>query len=82
MPDVGIELRAACMPSELASDRATAPGRLMLGSPLEYGHKTCTIFLRYGEKNKMYNLWKPDLAQFVIGWFACLFSSTELKAHR
>ena len=24
--DVGIELGAACMPSELASDRATAPG--------------------------------------------------------
>ena len=27
VPDVGIELRAACMPSELASDRATAPGQ-------------------------------------------------------
>ena len=27
VPDVGIELEAACMPSELASDRATAPGR-------------------------------------------------------
>ena len=27
VPDVGIELGAACMPSELASDRATAPGR-------------------------------------------------------
>ena len=27
MPDVGIELRAACMPSEYASDRATAPGK-------------------------------------------------------
>ena len=26
MPDVGIELGAACMPSELASDRATVPG--------------------------------------------------------
>ena len=26
MPDVGIELGAACMPSELPSDRATAPG--------------------------------------------------------
>ena len=26
MPDVGIELGAAWMPSELASDRATAPG--------------------------------------------------------
>ena len=26
VPDVGIELGAACMPSELASDRATAPG--------------------------------------------------------
>ena len=25
VPDVGIELRAACMPCELASDRATAP---------------------------------------------------------
>ena len=25
VPDVGIELGAACMPSELASDRATAP---------------------------------------------------------
>ena len=24
VPDMGIELRAACMPSELASDRATA----------------------------------------------------------
>ena len=28
VPDVGIELGAACMPSELASDRATAPGRV------------------------------------------------------
>ena len=28
VPDVGIELGAACMPSELASDRATAPGHL------------------------------------------------------
>ena len=27
VPDVGIELGAACMPSELASDRETAPGR-------------------------------------------------------
>ena len=27
VPDVGIELGAACMPSELASDRATAPGQ-------------------------------------------------------
>ena len=26
VPDVGIELKAACMPSEHASDRATAPG--------------------------------------------------------
>ena len=26
VPDMGIELGAACMPSELASDRATAPG--------------------------------------------------------
>ena len=26
VPDVGIELGAVCMPSELASDRATAPG--------------------------------------------------------
>ena len=29
MPDVGIELGAACMPSELASDRATAPAGLL-----------------------------------------------------
>ena len=29
VPDVGIELGAACMPSELASDRATAPGKLI-----------------------------------------------------
>ena len=26
VPDVGIELGVACMPSELASDRPTAPG--------------------------------------------------------
>ena len=26
VPDMGIELGAACMPSELASDRATLPG--------------------------------------------------------
>ena len=30
VPDVGIELGAACMPSELASDRATAPGYVIL----------------------------------------------------
>ena len=29
VPDVGIQLGAACMPSELASDRATAPGRVI-----------------------------------------------------
>ena len=29
VPDVGIELWTACMPSELASDRATTPGLLM-----------------------------------------------------
>ena len=29
VPDVGIELGAACMPSEHASDRATAPGQSM-----------------------------------------------------
>ena len=35
VPDVGIELGAACMPSELASDRATAPsGR---------GNSTCHV---------------------------------------
>ena len=28
--DVGIELGAACMPSELASDRATAPGYIIV----------------------------------------------------
>ena len=28
VPNVGIEIGAACMPSELASDRATAPGNL------------------------------------------------------
>ena len=27
MPEVGIELGTACMPSELASDRATVPGQ-------------------------------------------------------
>ena len=44
MPDVGIELRAACMPSGHASDRATAPGFLsrvtscltLLGTLLEH----------------------------------------------
>ena len=30
VPDVGIEPGAACMPSEHASDRATAPGRVCL----------------------------------------------------
>ena len=30
VPDMGIELGAACMPSELASDRATAPGHVLL----------------------------------------------------
>ena len=29
VPDVGIELGAACMPSEHASDRATAPGEIL-----------------------------------------------------
>ena len=32
VPDVGIELGAACMPSEHASDRATAPGRMLRSS--------------------------------------------------
>ena len=30
VPDVGIELGAACMPSELASDRAAAPGTMRM----------------------------------------------------
>ena len=34
VPDVGIELWAACMPSEHASDRATAPGRFFLCASL------------------------------------------------
>ena len=38
VPDVGIELGAACMPSELASDRATAPGY----NPLELDFSACT----------------------------------------
>ena len=32
MPDVGIELGAACMPSDHASDRATAPGQMFTES--------------------------------------------------
>ena len=35
VPDVGIELGAACMPSELASDRATAPGNIRLWDRLD-----------------------------------------------
>ena len=31
MPDVGIELGAACMPNGHASDRATAPGLTSVG---------------------------------------------------
>ena len=30
VPDVGIELVTACMPSEHTSDRATTPGNLMV----------------------------------------------------
>ena len=30
VPDVVIELGVACMPSELASDRASAPGRFIV----------------------------------------------------
>ena len=33
VPDVGIELKAACMPSEHASDRATAPSSMLIGFP-------------------------------------------------
>ena len=35
VPDVGIELGAACVPSELASDRATAPGLMTWCNHLE-----------------------------------------------
>ena len=34
VPDVGIELGAARMPSELASDRATAPGSEVMKPPM------------------------------------------------
>ena len=34
VPDVGIELATACMPSEHASDRATAPGPLCVNALL------------------------------------------------
>ena len=34
VPDVGIELGATCMPSELASDLATAPGVESGSTPL------------------------------------------------
>ena len=30
VPDVGIKLEASCMPSELASDRATTPGQVVV----------------------------------------------------
>ena len=36
VPDVGIELGAACMPSEHASDRATAPGLTNLNRFVSY----------------------------------------------
>ena len=52
VPDVGIELGAACMPSELASDRATAPGsfiernlqslkHLFIGSVVQFVQPSC-----------------------------------------
>ena len=38
VPDVGIELGAACMPSELASNRATAPGAVKTDTKLTLHH--------------------------------------------
>ena len=37
VPNVGIELRATCMPSGYASDRATAPGHDPVGSVKTFG---------------------------------------------
>ena len=45
VPDVGIELGAACMPSGHASDRATAPGRHIWTQVHIYGF-TCTECVR------------------------------------
>ena len=39
VPDIGIELGTACMPSELASDRATAPGPSQIESDFSICHE-------------------------------------------
>ena len=40
VPDVGTELEAACMPSEIASDRATASGSFYV---LQYSGKKTKV---------------------------------------
>ena len=56
VPDVGIELEPACMPSEHASDRATAPGCIIIVTMLikwraKHGNSEKVGYLQIGGSN-------------------------------
>ena len=61
VPDVGIELGAACMPSEHASDQATTPGRF----PLETYHMYEGIYKAL--LVKIFVLENMEIKQFISG---------------
>ena len=70
VPDVGIELGAACMPSELASNRATAPGFLLWNQLMQIGGRTWL-------NRVTWTCWSwsegQDDLYFMVQWF-CLIS--------
>ena len=68
VPEVGIELGAACMPSELASDRATAPGFT------HYKIKILTVVV-YFYRFPVYSL------NICLHWVFTTFNNLSKKAH-
>ena len=65
VPDVGIELGAACMPSELASERATAPGVLTYKFPFLTRH---LCFKRNGYQHS-WTISTNDKRSCVLTWY-------------
>ena len=81
MPDVGIELGAACMPSELASDRATAPGSFRWdlegcsGLNTKKNEKNSSSSLKGALQEKKRVMRVVVLTDNLILWVVCLNSN-------
>ena len=64
VPNVGIEFGAACMPSEHASDRATAPGRSQTDD--EYSKRGLTYVLYAVSLILLLKVWMLRLINFRV----------------